>query len=177
MLPKLVSSLLAPLKASTTAFESREKFIPSNRKSTTHWSAWLRPRASPTSTEHIDFASTKLPSKSRMHIHMPNLLEEWEKDVSILHLNLPEAGRRHWIPLGMVGINPTVVPCVLSLLRRSCANFQSSNICLTLPWAPKILAKRLYWEAETLCNTQYKHVWYLEPKKKKKQCTFHSATI
>jgi hypothetical protein len=56
------------------------------------------PIASPRGTAHLGeklkvLAKTKVPSASRIHMPMPVLLRESEKEASTLHFNLPCNGR------------------------------------------------------------------------------------
>jgi hypothetical protein len=58
--------------------------------------------ASPRGTEHLGeklrvLAKTIVPSASKMHIPIPVLLRELEKEASTLHFSLSGGGRRHTV--------------------------------------------------------------------------------
>jgi len=82
--PNFVTSTQCWLKAFVVSMEFKAKSTLSKPISLSHSKAYNNPKASPTGTEHIGvtgtvLASTKIPSSSRMQIHIHVLLKCYEK--------------------------------------------------------------------------------------------------
>jgi len=128
--PKFCNILTCRWKTIHHFFGIKLKIDRSKCKWWTHSKVDNNPRASPTCTSqtrvnHSVFAKTKVPLSSLIQTHIPTLLESWEKEASILHLNLPSAGLIHFT-------FPSCRGCARDVSQILCASCQSLSITFSL---------------------------------------------